>query len=86
MIWDGKSKGTLNDTLMLADQGKPVVVYYLPLKRFITIKSRKTLSDFVTACGGDAVKLYHELSGKHSTNRPTAQTDVQQFSLFDKSR
>lgn len=38
MLWDGKSKGTINNVVNLARVGKPAVVYIAPKKRFVTVK------------------------------------------------
>lgn len=38
MLWDGKSKGTINNVVNLSRDGKPVVVYVAPKKQFITVR------------------------------------------------
>lgn len=39
MLWDGKSKGTINNVVNLSRDGKPVVVYLAPKKQFLTVKA-----------------------------------------------
>jgi hypothetical protein len=39
MLWDGKSKGTINNVVNLSRDGKPVVVYVAPKKQFLTVKA-----------------------------------------------
>lgn len=39
MIWDGQSKGTVNNVVNLSRHNKPVVVYVAPTKQFLTIKT-----------------------------------------------
>ncbi|PYR07987.1 MAG: putative addiction module antidote protein, partial [Acidobacteria bacterium] len=39
MLWDGKSKGTVNNVVNLSRDHKPVVVYVAPAKQFRTIKT-----------------------------------------------
>lgn len=39
MIWDGKSRGTLNNLLNLLEQGKEADVYFSPERRFFSVKS-----------------------------------------------
>lgn len=39
MLWDGKSKGTINNVVNLSRRGKPVVVYVAPKHQFITVKA-----------------------------------------------
>jgi hypothetical protein len=43
MIWDGVSKGTLNNVLSLTEQGKAVLVYRSPTREFLNIKSIQEL-------------------------------------------
>ena len=39
MLWDGKSKGTINNIVNLSRNGKPVVVYLAPKRQFLTVKA-----------------------------------------------
>jgi hypothetical protein len=39
MLWDGKSKGTINNVVNLSREGKPVVVYIAPKKQFLTVRA-----------------------------------------------
>lgn len=39
MLWDGKSKGTINNVVNLSRHGKPVLVYIAPKKQFVTVKA-----------------------------------------------
>ena len=43
MLWDGKSRGTLENVRNLLAQLKPVAVYFGPGRRFISLKSREDL-------------------------------------------
>ncbi len=43
MLWDGKSKGTINNVVNLSRDGKPVVVYIAPKKQFFTVKEFEDL-------------------------------------------
>ena len=54
MIWDGESKGTLNNINNLLRQNKQVLVYYSPEKIFRNIKTFSELNSFFPRC--------HELS------------------------
>lgn len=45
MLWDGKSKGTINNVVNLSRRGKPVVVYVAPKQRFLTVKTFDDLRD-----------------------------------------
>jgi hypothetical protein len=39
MLWDGKSKGTINNVVNLSRRGKLVVVYVAPTRHFRTMKT-----------------------------------------------
>jgi hypothetical protein len=39
MLWDGKSKGTINNVVNLSRDGKPVAVYIAPTRQFLTVKA-----------------------------------------------
>jgi len=45
MLWDGKSKGTINNVVNLSRRGKVVVVYVAPTKSFQTVRSFADLTD-----------------------------------------
>ncbi len=52
MLWDGKSKGTINNVVNLARRNKVVVVYVAPAKSFQTVRSIHDLQDVLAK--GDA--------------------------------
>ena len=69
MIWDGKSKGTLNNVLNLLLQQKRVVVYFSPDKACHTLRSLDDLQKLLTKCGSaDRRKFERELSLGPSTS------------------
>ncbi|HSG40490.1 MAG TPA: putative addiction module antidote protein, partial [Thermoanaerobaculia bacterium] len=43
MLWDGKSRGTLENVHNLLAQGKPVAVHLGPSRRFVGLKSTEDL-------------------------------------------
>lgn len=45
MLWDGKSKGTINNVVNLSRRNKVVVVYVAPAKSFQTVRSFEDLKD-----------------------------------------
>jgi hypothetical protein len=47
MLWDGKSKGTVNNVVNLSRDHKPVVVYVAPTRQFQTVKSFDDLRDLL---------------------------------------
>ena len=50
MLWDGKSKGTLNNVINLLKQGKKVLVYYSPGREFLTVAHVAELADLLRKC------------------------------------
>lgn len=87
MIWDGKSRGTLNDAIMLTNQGKSVLIYFMPQKKFFSFKSSDTLNGFISSCGEEAIKVYNALREKQENRLSSAFTSApasqQQISFFD---
>jgi hypothetical protein len=56
MLWDGKSKGTLNNVVNLSRDHKPVVVYVAPTREFRTIKSLDDLRGLLAQGDSDSVE------------------------------
>lgn len=56
MLWDGKSKGTINNVVNLSRDHKPVVVYVSPTRQFRTIKSFADLTDLLAEGDADSVE------------------------------
>jgi len=54
MIWDGESKGTLNNVLNLVQQGKSALVYFSPTREFVPVKSKDEVAALVSRCGSEA--------------------------------
>jgi hypothetical protein len=55
MLWDGKSKGTVNNVVNLSRDHKPVVVYVAPTKQFRTIKTAEDLRGLLAQGDSDSV-------------------------------
>ncbi len=53
MLWDGKSKGTLNNVLNLLRQQKKVLVYFSPDQCFSTLKAVEELGVLLRKCHSD---------------------------------
>lgn len=56
MLWDGKSKGTINNVVNLSRNHKPVVVYVAPTKQFRTIKTFDDLKRLLAQGDSDSVE------------------------------
>jgi hypothetical protein len=62
MLWDGKSKGTINNVLHLSSDHKLVVVYVATAKSFQTVRSGEDLRALLTKGDPSSVgKLMNEL-------------------------
>lgn len=62
MLWDGKSKGTVNNVVNLSRHHKPVVVYVAPTKQFLTIKTFDDLKGLLALGDSDSVeRIVNEL-------------------------
>jgi len=60
MIWDGESKGTLNNVLNLLQQGKSVLLYRSPSREFVKISSGDQLLLVVADCSPDVRDYLNE--------------------------
>lgn len=62
MLWDGKSKGTVNNLVSLSRRHKPVVVYVAPTKTFLTVRTVEDLGEVLALGDPPSVeRLVHEL-------------------------
>lgn len=56
MLWDGKSKGTVNNVVNLSRDHKPVVVYIAPSRQFRTIKTFDDLKALLAQGDSESVE------------------------------
>ena len=66
MLWDGRSKGTLNNIINLLVNQKPVLVYFTPERQFCTLNDRTGLQVLLSRCGDAAIASFEkklDLSG-----------------------
>lgn len=68
MLWDGKSRGTLNSILKLIEHNKKVLVYFSPDKNFYTIRNKKELSELLKRCAPSSLKNFCKTLGINSHN------------------
>ncbi len=69
MLWDGESKGTLNNIQELMSAGKTTLVYFAPEKTFHKLISGQQLEELLQRC--DPVKI-REANRQIRTKLPTA--------------
>lgn len=74
MLWDGESKGTLNSVINMIRQGKPVVVYLAPKRRFQNLRSPNDVTDLLSNCDRASVQRFErELGIAHVLHRAPLQ-------------
>lgn len=61
MIWNGKSKGTLNNIINLRNENKKIILFLTPLEKFFVINTDKELQNIIRSLSDDVQKLYSEL-------------------------
>lgn len=59
MLWDGRSKGTLNNIINLLQRNKYVLVYFSPNKAFFTLKNRSDLQNLLRKCDPITVERFN---------------------------
>ncbi|MDD3200197.1 MAG: hypothetical protein PHV71_08105 [Eubacteriales bacterium] len=64
MIWNGKSKGTLNNVLNLVFNNKKVLVYFIPQDKFILIENKLKLEQLISLCPLETKEIYKKLISK----------------------
>jgi hypothetical protein len=58
MLWDGRSKGTLNNIINLLQRNKSVLVYFSPSRAFFTLKSRSDLQNLLRKCDPTTIERF----------------------------
>lgn len=61
MIWDGESRGTLNNTINLLVQNKPVLMYLTTVNRMVVVKTLSDLNKVVGVCTPKTQVTYSNL-------------------------
>lgn len=76
MIWDGASKGTLNNVLSLLEQGKAVLVYRSTTEEFLQIKSIQQLEPLLETCSPDVVEYLNKKINLEDRVRTATQSSL----------
>ena len=66
MIWDGESRGTLNNIINLIIRNKHVLVYYTKINKMLTIKDIDSLEYLIGKCSAATQRNYINLINKHA--------------------
>lgn len=61
MIWNGKSKGTLNNMINLRKKNKPIVLFLTSAKKFFQINTDCDLLNIIKICPDETKQLYKDL-------------------------
>lgn len=61
MIWDGESRGTLNNTINLVAQNKKVLIYLTTQEKMVVIRNFDDLNDLMEECVPTTRDMYSEL-------------------------
>lgn len=61
MLWDGKSKGTLNSILNLSELNKKVLVYFSPTKSFYTVEDEQDVLKLLERCEPDLLRKFERV-------------------------
>lgn len=78
MIWNGKSKGTLNNIINLRKENKYIVVYLTTLKEFFKIKTDQDLLDIIKICPNETKQLYLSLLNENLVDKD----NIEQLSMI----
>ncbi|MGL4483964.1 MAG: hypothetical protein ACRCUS_03360 [Anaerovoracaceae bacterium] len=76
MIWNGESKGTLNNMINLLSDEKKVLLFFTPLGDFTQLNSIEELNKLIEHCQSETAKNYKSLIAKRHNGDS-------QVSLFD---
>lgn len=58
MLWDGKSKGTLNNIVNLCEHNKKILVYFSPTNSFRTVSDEQDVSKLLEHCEPHLVRKF----------------------------
>jgi len=63
MLWDGKSKGTLNNILNLCELEKKVLGYFSLTKSFYTVESKQGITKLLEHCDQNLLRKFDRVLG-----------------------
>lgn len=69
MLWDGESKGTLNNIQTLLEAGKKTLVYFSPEKAFHRLVTTDDLKQLVSRCDPESIVAARRGIGKLAAGR-----------------
>lgn len=63
MLWDSKSKGTLNNIVSLLRESKPVMIYFSPTKTLHKLTNLGELSKILEKCDKESIRKFEKALG-----------------------
>lgn len=63
MLWDSKSKGTLNNIVNLLRENKPVVIYFSPMKTLHKLTNLGDLPKILAKCDKESIRKFERELG-----------------------
>ena len=75
-LWDGKSRGTLNNVFTLTAHNKKVVLYFSPSKNFIHVRRVEDLKDVLSHCDQKIVDSVERRLSEGKTRSGQSQLDL----------
>ena len=83
MIWNGKSKGTLNNIINLRKKSKYIMLFLTTKKEFFEIKTDEDLLNIIRICSEETKRLYKDLLNRTSLKKDNDKNDgVEQLSII----
>ncbi|MCK9477180.1 MAG: hypothetical protein M0R46_14745 [Candidatus Muirbacterium halophilum] len=81
MIWNGQSKGTLNNVINLLKQSKKTLMYFIPEKNFYCIDKIEDLKKIIYKCDSKTKKMFETLIS--TQKKPSI--EIKEQLLFEKT-
>lgn len=79
MVWDGKSRGTLNNIINLVFKNKPVLLYFVSENKAVTIKNKHDLNNLVLKLNCQTQKTYNSLISEINRKNEGAEIRINAF-------
>ena len=70
MLWDGESKGTLNNVINLLEHNKYVLIYFSPTQELITLRNLRDIDILLHKCKPDTVQRLDRALNMRSRTKP----------------
>ena len=65
MVWNGRSKGTLNNIINLISKNKKTVIYFIPNQKIYCVEKIEHVEEIAKSMGPEVLALFYELCLKN---------------------